>query len=206
VRLVESPARKRQKRQPCGEDRGVLANYIHIFTNINSARLDDPEFTPIFDRMAIKYDFPILLHPTRPATAADYKTETKSKFEVWQVLGWSHDSTVAMARIIFSGLFDKFPNLKILTHHLGNTAPYLEGRLGPLCVFDVGSRRRITLKEIPRREDDPVKGACTGQSSPGSCDAPSRTARRLACQRALRRAGNPAPSAITATPSSPLTT
>jgi predicted TIM-barrel fold metal-dependent hydrolase len=115
------------------------ARGIQMFTNINGRPLDDPDFTPIFERMATKYDLPILLHPTRPATAPDYRTETKSKYEIWQVLGWPHDTTVAMARIVFSGMLEKFPNLKIVTHHLGGTAPYLEGRLGPLWD-QLGSR------------------------------------------------------------------
>ena len=134
------------------------ARGIQMFTNINGRPLDDPEFIPIFERMATKHNFPILLHPTRPATAADYKTETKSKFEVWQVLGWPHDTTVAMARIVFSGMFDKFPNLKVLTHHLGGTAPYLEGRLGPLWD-QLGSRTpdedyESLLKSMKKRPVD----------------------------------------------------
>jgi uncharacterized protein len=36
-----------------------------------------------------------------------------------------------MARIVFSGLFDRFPDLKIVTHHLGAMVPYFEGRVGP---------------------------------------------------------------------------
>ena len=36
-----------------------------------------------------------------------------------------------MARIVFAGHFDRFPNLKIITHHMGAMAPYFEGRLGP---------------------------------------------------------------------------
>jgi aminocarboxymuconate-semialdehyde decarboxylase len=36
-----------------------------------------------------------------------------------------------MARIVFAGYFDKFPNLKIITHHMGGMIPYFEGRVGP---------------------------------------------------------------------------
>jgi aminocarboxymuconate-semialdehyde decarboxylase len=36
-----------------------------------------------------------------------------------------------MAHIVFGGLFDKHPNLKIITHHLGAMIPFFEGRVGP---------------------------------------------------------------------------
>jgi aminocarboxymuconate-semialdehyde decarboxylase len=36
-----------------------------------------------------------------------------------------------MARLVFGGYFDAFPNLKIITHHLGGMVPYFEGRVGP---------------------------------------------------------------------------
>jgi uncharacterized protein len=82
------------------------ARGIQMFTNVNGRPLDDPEFTPIFERMANHYKLPILLHPTRTPATADYSTEPKSRYEIWQVLGWPHDTTVAMARIVFSGMLE----------------------------------------------------------------------------------------------------
>ena len=45
-------------------------------------------------------------------------------------LGWPYDTSVAMARLVFAGYFDRFPNLKIITHHMGGMIPYFEGRVG----------------------------------------------------------------------------
>jgi uncharacterized protein len=115
------------------------ARGIQMFTNVNGRPLDDTGFAVIFERMANHYKLPILLHPTRTPATADYANEPKSKYEIWQVLGWPHDTTVAMARLVFSGMFEKLPALKIVTHHLGGTAPYLAGRLGPLWD-QLGSR------------------------------------------------------------------
>jgi aminocarboxymuconate-semialdehyde decarboxylase len=36
-----------------------------------------------------------------------------------------------MARIVFAGLYDQYPDLKIITHHMGAMVPYFEGRVGP---------------------------------------------------------------------------
>ena len=67
------------------EDMGAIG--IQIFTNVNGRPLDDPEFWPIFEKMA-EYDLPIWMHPTRGAGFADYATEKKSKYEIWWTFGW----------------------------------------------------------------------------------------------------------------------
>jgi len=109
-------------------DLGALG--VQIFTNAAGKPLDAPEILPLFDRMA-KLDRPIWLHPARGAGFPDYLTETKSKYEIWWALGWPYETSVAMARIVFAGLFDKHPGLKILTHHMGGMIPYFAGRVGP---------------------------------------------------------------------------
>jgi len=103
---------------------------VQAFTNVNGAPLTAPQTLPLFDLMA-KHDLPIWLHPARGADVPDYKTERKSHYEIWWTLGWPYESSVAMAHIVFGGLFDKHPNLKIITHHLGAMIPYCEGRVGP---------------------------------------------------------------------------
>jgi predicted TIM-barrel fold metal-dependent hydrolase len=103
---------------------------VQLYSNVNGRPLDEPEFLPIFAKLAER-NLPIWLHPTRSAAFADYKTEQKSKFEIWWTFGWPYETSVAMARIVFAGYFDKFPNLKIISHHLGAMIPYFSGRTGP---------------------------------------------------------------------------
>jgi predicted TIM-barrel fold metal-dependent hydrolase len=106
------------------------AKGIQIFTNVNGRPLDEPEFFPIFERMSRKYDLPIWVHPTRTAKFADYASEQKSKYEIWWLFGWPYETSAFMARLVFSQMLDKLPRLKIITHHMGAMAPYLENRLG----------------------------------------------------------------------------
>jgi predicted TIM-barrel fold metal-dependent hydrolase len=106
------------------------ARGVQIFSNVNGRALDDPEFLQLFDAMA-EYDLPLWLHPYRGADVSDYATEPRSQFEIWWALGWPYDTSVAMARLVFAGIFDRHPALKIITHHMGAMAPYFEGRLGP---------------------------------------------------------------------------
>jgi uncharacterized protein len=105
------------------------ANAIQLPTNVNGAPLDEPQFWPIFEAIE-KSDKPILLHPARTRDMPDYPTEKVSKYEINSVLGWPYETGVTLARLIFSGLMDRYPALKIITHHLGGIIPYLEGRIG----------------------------------------------------------------------------
>ena len=102
------------------------ARGIQMFSNLNGRPTTDDEFLPLFELMA-GHDLPIWLHPIRDASFPDYKTEDKSLFEIWWTFGWPYDTSVAMARIVFARLFDRFPNLKIITHHMGAMIPYFEG-------------------------------------------------------------------------------
>ena len=115
-------------------DRAIAqgARGIQIFTNVNGMALDDPSLFPIFERATNHHQIGIWMHPARDGRHADYPDETRSKYEIWQVLGWPYETSVAMARIVFSGLFDRLPGLTIVTHHLGAMIPYFEGRVGPL--------------------------------------------------------------------------
>ena len=114
------------------------ARGFQIFTNVAGRPLDDPRYWPVF-ALAAELDLPIWLHPARTASAADYASESKSRFEMWWCFGWPYETSVAMARLVFSGVFDRHPKLKIITHHCGGMIPTYDGRIGPgLAVL--GSR------------------------------------------------------------------
>ncbi|TAK83663.1 MAG: amidohydrolase [Betaproteobacteria bacterium] len=106
------------------------AKGVQIFTNVNGRPLDEPEFFPIFERMSKKHDLPIWVHPSRTARWPDYPTEHKSKYEIWWLFGWPYETSAFMARLVFSQMFEKLPELKIITHHLGAMTPFLANRVG----------------------------------------------------------------------------
>jgi len=113
-------------------DRSVTqlgARGFQIYTNVAGKPLDLPEFAPIFEDAA-RRDITIWMHPARGAELPDYITETKSKYEIWWTFGWPYETSAAMSRIVFSGMFDRHPNLRIVTHHMGGMIPYFEGRVG----------------------------------------------------------------------------
>ncbi len=114
------------------------ARGVQVFSNVDGKPLDLPEFTPIFDAMAA-LDLPIFLHPARGANFPDYQTEKRSQYEMWWAFGWPYETSVAMARIVFAGIFDTHPDIKIIAHHYGAMIPFFEGRVGP-GLDQLGSR------------------------------------------------------------------
>ena len=115
------------------------ARGIEVKTNVNGRPLDDPEFFPIFERATNYHKVPIWMHPVRAATFTDYKNEPKSRYEIWQVMGWPYETTAAMSRIVFSGMLDRLPDMKIITHHFGGMLPYFSARAETLWA-QLGSR------------------------------------------------------------------
>jgi len=105
------------------------ARGIQIFTNVAGRPLDEAEYRPVFAALA-ELDLPIWLHPARTAAMTDYPAEAKSRFEMWWCFGWPYDTSVAMSRLVFSGLFDRHPGIKIVTHHCGGMIPFFDGRVG----------------------------------------------------------------------------
>ncbi|MHB1308617.1 MAG: amidohydrolase family protein [Limisphaerales bacterium] len=66
----------------------------------------------------------LLLHPAKPMT-----TEQVKDYELTSTLGNRFENTIALARIIASGLLDRHPQLKLVCPHLGGTLPYICGRM-----------------------------------------------------------------------------
>lgn len=107
---------------------------VQVFTNVNGAPIDTGGPFEVI-KAAAELDVPVWLHPTRTAEQADYPVEEKSLFELWWALGWPHETSLAMCRLAFSGIFERYPELKVVTHHGGGTVPFLAGR------FDIGMKR-----------------------------------------------------------------
>src|SRR5438046_9578790 len=89
------------------------AKGIQIFTNVNGRPLDEPEFYPIFERMANKYDLPVWVHPTRTEKFADYVRESKSKYEIYWLFGWAYETSVFMAGLVLSGWMGQLPGMSV---------------------------------------------------------------------------------------------
>ena len=151
------------------------AKGVQVFTNVNGRPLDDPEFYPIFERSVKKYNLPIWLHPVRTVKFADYPVEAKSKYEIWWLFGWPYETSACMARLVFSGVLQRLPDLKVITHHLGAMAPFFDERIG-LGMDQMGARTvdedyGALLKRLGKRPLDYFKMFYGDTSVNGSAPA-----------------------------------
>ncbi len=99
-----------------------------VYTNVLGAPLSEERFLPVFETMA-ELDHPVWLHPIRGPDHSDYRAEDTSAHELWFTFGWPYETALAMGRLVHARLFDRLPNIKIITHHLGGLVPYLEGKI-----------------------------------------------------------------------------
>ena len=118
------------------------ARGVQDFTNVAGHPLSAPEFRPVFQAMA-KHDLAVWVHPMRTAQFSDYASEKESHDEIWFSFGWPYETTACMTRLIYSGIFDELPGLKIVSHHMGGMIPYFESKikLGFRQIFFGGPER-----------------------------------------------------------------
>jgi predicted TIM-barrel fold metal-dependent hydrolase len=95
---------------------------VQVFTPVNDKPLDSPEFFPLYQKMT-EYNLPILIHPHRDTDYADYRTEKESQYSLNTLFGWIYETSTAMIRLTYSGVMEKYPGLKIITHHAGAMIP-----------------------------------------------------------------------------------
>lgn len=108
----------------CRKEYPQYAKGIQFFSNINGKPVASEEFMDLY-AAAEKYDMPILVHPTSPHT-----DEVMKKVRIpFQLFGYTLDTTMAIVSLIFSGVFEKHPGLKMIHSHLGGMVPYMIRRL-----------------------------------------------------------------------------
>ena len=98
---------------------------IMINTSVDGEYLDSPRATPFFE-LASELEVPLFVHPPK-FTIGNEKMEI---FRLPEMLGRPFDTTLALTRFIFTGGFERFPNLKMICAHVGGALPMLPGRYG----------------------------------------------------------------------------
>src|SRR5919108_6228559 len=122
----------------------------YIATNVNHRYYESHDFDPFWAKVQ-ELDVIIMMHPENPAG-----TELMGSYGLRLVCGNPADTTLSLGILIYSGVFDRFPNLKLLTFHGGGFFPYHVNR------FD---REFLTGKQATRRADRPNAPRCTAVPS-----------------------------------------
>jgi predicted TIM-barrel fold metal-dependent hydrolase len=125
---------------------------IQIHTRVLGKPLSSEELMPLC-KLMVDFDLPILIHPMRSSNQPDYPTETVSYHQIFSIFGWPYDTTAAMTRLVFAGIFEKFPTIKFITHHCGGMVPFCAARL--VVHYDNGLQR-LGAKYFPGLTKHPV--------------------------------------------------
>ncbi|HEX2930685.1 MAG TPA: amidohydrolase family protein, partial [Candidatus Binatia bacterium] len=93
------------------------------FANLNGQALDREELFPIYERLA-KYKLPVYIHPTAPlATEA-----TGIDIMPTLIFGWAFDSTVAMTRLVYGRVLERFPEINFVVADVGGVLAFFAQR------------------------------------------------------------------------------
>jgi aminocarboxymuconate-semialdehyde decarboxylase len=126
---------------------------IQIFTSIQGNPLSSEEFFPLY-KMMVDFDLPIWIHPLRRSSTPDYPTESGSFHQIFSIFGWPYETTMAMTRLVFAGIFEKFPTIKFITHHCGGMIPYFADRI---VVHYNNGLERLGQKFFPGLTKHPIE-------------------------------------------------
>ena len=126
---------------------------IQVYTRVLGKPLSANELFPLYQLMS-EYDLPIWIHPMRSSNQPDYPTEDVSYNQIFSIFGWPFETAAAMTRIVFSGIFEKFPNIKFITHHSGGMVPYLASRI---VVHYNNGLERLGAQNFPGLTRHPIE-------------------------------------------------
>lgn len=96
---------------------------IQIYTNYEGRPIDDEWLHPIYEK-AEREGVPIWLHPQ----VHDW-FEWSDDWGLDLTYGWLFDTTMALARLVFSGLMERYSDMKLITHHGGGMVPHFMERV-----------------------------------------------------------------------------
>ena len=126
------------------------ASGVMVLANIGGKPLTDPAFESIWQAIDAKA-LPVLLHPTAPPGVGEMDM---SRFQLTASIGFTFDTSLATARMIYDGFFDRYPRLRIIASHGGGALPYLVSRMDqcydniPACREKIAHRPTEYMQKI----------------------------------------------------------
>lgn len=150
----------------CAEARRAIEELglkgIQISSNIVGETLDSQRLYPLYEMMEA-YDLPIWIHPAFPPGPL------AAPFDIQLMLGWPMDTSMAMFYLARSEVFERFPNIKFITHHCGAFMPAFYPRIKAQYFDDPAYLAERVKPEVQHRHenlrkfyaDTAIYGDCT---------------------------------------------
>lgn len=123
-------------------------NGVVLGSNIAGKPLSSPEFFPFYERVN-ELKLPILIHPMSPP-----HMEEEDEFFTGPLVNYLFESTLAATKMLFAGVFERFPNIALILPHLGGALPYIQGRIDsgyrnhPACRKNISKFPSEYIKEF----------------------------------------------------------
>jgi aminocarboxymuconate-semialdehyde decarboxylase len=136
--LNDPAASVKELQRACGElgFRGAM-----LFSNVNGVGLNEERFWPLYEA-ANDLGAVLYIHPTHPVGV-----EAMTDFWLMPLVGFLMDTTLAAAKIVFSGIPERYPKIRWALCHLGGAIPYLAERLDR--GFEAFSECRANIPRPP---------------------------------------------------------
>jgi aminocarboxymuconate-semialdehyde decarboxylase len=119
-----------------------------LMTNVDGDPLDAEGLMPVYEK-AVELDVPLFIHPTSPINS-----RAMGDYRLVPILGFGVDTTLSVLRLVFGGVLERLPGLKLIASHLGGVYPYLRGRIEtgfnayPECKIRISKPPSTYLKRI----------------------------------------------------------
>lgn len=123
---------------------------VMVLANIDGKQLTDPGFAPVWQAID-KAKLPVLVHPTAPPGVRELQM---NEFQLTASIGFTFDTSLAIARMLYDGFFERYLELKIIASHGGGAIPFLIGRLDqcfehiPACRAKVQDKPSLYLRRV----------------------------------------------------------
>jgi 2,3-dihydroxybenzoate decarboxylase len=132
---MQNPVAAADELQRTVEKFGFVGAMVNGHTN--GIYLDDPRYDPFWERMQ-DLDVPLYLHPA-DCFVKPYALEGCDELlkPTWE---WTFETATHFLRLVFSGVFDRFPRLKLILGHMGETLPFILWRLDSRAALTAGKR------------------------------------------------------------------
>jgi aminocarboxymuconate-semialdehyde decarboxylase len=115
------------------------------FANLNGQPLDREELFPLYERLA-KYKLPVYIHPTAPLATEAVGIDIMPTL----IFGWAFDSTVAMTRLVYGRVLERFPEIAFVVADVGGVLAFFAQRAINIYTGRTEEiRRRYGLNENP---------------------------------------------------------
>ena len=138
---VQDPAAAADELERCVRDLGMQGAMINGQTN--GTYLDDDRISPLWER-AEALGAPIYIHPNNPP---DVPYMYQAHSELWgPVWSWTVETGNHALRLIFGGVFDRFPKAKLMLGHMGETLPYQLWRFDSRWEISNRKEKRLAMK------------------------------------------------------------